>query len=44
MFNISMRLYALARGYCLSDHGMQQATKVGTKTVPYGEKIICLKE
>ena len=44
MFNRSMRLCANKKGYCLSDHGMHKADKVGGKTVIYGEKIVCLKE
>jgi DNA polymerase/3'-5' exonuclease PolX len=44
MFNRSMRLFAMKKGFCLSDHGMCRAEKIAGNIVSEGPNIECYTE
>lgn len=44
VFNRNMRLYAMKNGYCLSDHGMWKAEKIGANIVTHEAGIPCYTE
>lgn len=44
VFNRNMRLFAMKNGYCLSDHGMWKAEKIGGNIVAQEQGVVCFTE